>query len=433
MLTAFALGFRLWSLQPAAPGLSAGELHGSARPLAAAASGHVFVPYPNAPDPRLLAPSARPTGASAPNPHPAPGAIAADRPSAVAADTSVPDRRPTHTAAIAAGPIAADTSDLMGLVTARLAERSTPVSAAQLADTSLEPTAAPPPSAASAPPALQTPPTSSDIAQAQLGSTRPIAVQPSALPALQTPPTSSDAAQTRAQLAALQTAPTSGEVPQTQAVRAQLPLPPKSSDARREWSAHAGMRPTAADDPSHSASAHQPVSDRADSPSAAPADPQHQREQVAWAEAELNRLLTVNQAAQAGPIGSAAAMHAAAPSGSAATQRTTAPQPMAAGRVMVDGLVVRGALAPTTVKRALERLEPDLTQCYQKQPARDRILSGPVHVDVLVDETGRVRNPSVQSSGPSGLNECVSQISRKLVSGVPTGTANISWTLNWLL
>jgi hypothetical protein len=117
-----------------------------------------------------------------------------------------------------------------------------------------------------------------------------------------------------------------------------------------------------------------------------------------------------------------------APEPSRPAPAPTAPAPGVRGAVSlrIDGLEVRGSLATSEVRRALERVRPQLTACYARTPA-----AGTLRIEVDIDERGRARSPRSVGAAPAELARCVTQIAAKLVSGSPpdTGTVKASFTL----
>jgi serine/threonine protein kinase len=101
--------------------------------------------------------------------------------------------------------------------------------------------------------------------------------------------------------------------------------------------------------------------------------------------------------------------------------------------VRIKQLVVRGSLIPTSVRRALERIRPRLTECYEHftQSTSQKHL-GPAHLELVIDEAGRSRDAQVKSLLP-GLDTCIANVASKLVSQAPdTGTVDVSCDLRYL-
>jgi hypothetical protein len=107
--------------------------------------------------------------------------------------------------------------------------------------------------------------------------------------------------------------------------------------------------------------------------------------------------------------------------------------PPLTAKAHIRALSVRGPLVTSVIRRAIERIEPLLTQCYARcAQTAQRNEFGSMHVDVLIDEVGRVRNPQVQRADLPGLDACVAAAVAKLVSGAPdTGTAKVSWNIDF--
>jgi serine/threonine protein kinase len=107
------------------------------------------------------------------------------------------------------------------------------------------------------------------------------------------------------------------------------------------------------------------------------------------------------------------------------------PQPSAArlsaaGKVRTDSVAVQGSLTVAQARRAIERISPQLGQCYVDH-GPSSVVS--LQVELIIDDVGRVRNLQVRGAAPA-LAECVVQVSRKLMSGLPyTGAAKMAWNL----
>lgn len=101
--------------------------------------------------------------------------------------------------------------------------------------------------------------------------------------------------------------------------------------------------------------------------------------------------------------------------------------------VQTHDLAVRGSLAPSVVRRALQRVEPQLRACQQ---ARTDAGRSPIELDVQVefDERGRVIAPHVTSAGGAALNACVADATRRIALSVApdTGVVRAGWKLTLL-
>jgi serine/threonine protein kinase len=98
--------------------------------------------------------------------------------------------------------------------------------------------------------------------------------------------------------------------------------------------------------------------------------------------------------------------------------------------VQVQGITVRGSLPTSLVRRAVERLRPQLAACY----ARAAHLAGrngfcELSVEVQIDERGRARKPTSHGGTLPQLDACVADAASKLVSekAPDTGTVSASW------
>lgn len=95
-----------------------------------------------------------------------------------------------------------------------------------------------------------------------------------------------------------------------------------------------------------------------------------------------------------------------------------------------EKLDVRGSLSDANVRRATDRIRPQLTGCFaQHAPASS--ADSIARVELTIDETGRVRDTRVRGAS-SPLEACLAQASRKVVSGAPdTGTVKVAWNLRY--
>jgi serine/threonine-protein kinase len=98
--------------------------------------------------------------------------------------------------------------------------------------------------------------------------------------------------------------------------------------------------------------------------------------------------------------------------------------------VQIQGVAVRGSLPTSLVRRAVERIRPQLAACYSRAAhAAGHNGFGELSVDVQIDERGRARNPHANGAALPQLNACVADAASKLVSekAPDTGTVNASW------
>jgi hypothetical protein len=112
-----------------------------------------------------------------------------------------------------------------------------------------------------------------------------------------------------------------------------------------------------------------------------------------------------------------------------------AAQPPKAGasatKLRIRDLRVHGPVATSVLRRAIERVQPQFIACYRAALPFTRSPLPAVQIDVLIDETGRVRNPRVQGGDVARLNDCIASAAGKLVSVAPdTGTVRASWNLS---
>jgi hypothetical protein len=127
----------------------------------------------------------------------------------------------------------------------------------------------------------------------------------------------------------------------------------------------------------------------------------------------------------------------AALSSSAPKQRLNAASqalPLAViGEARVKALEVRGSLTSSAVRRAMERVRPHWTECYEHAASvTGQIQFAPVHVALVIDEAGRARDSHITTSGPAAFTECLSHAMSKLTAEVPdTGTVGVLFDLHF--
>jgi hypothetical protein len=110
---------------------------------------------------------------------------------------------------------------------------------------------------------------------------------------------------------------------------------------------------------------------------------------------------------------------------------STAPAPLPlAAKAEIEGIVVRGSLPTSLVKRALDRIRPQLNACYARAAqAAGRNGFGELDVETQIDERGRARNAHAHGAKLPQLDACVAEATSKLVSekAPDTGTVSASW------
>jgi Protein kinase domain len=111
--------------------------------------------------------------------------------------------------------------------------------------------------------------------------------------------------------------------------------------------------------------------------------------------------------------------------------RTTVDVPRSTmSQAHTENLEVRGSLSDQTVRRAIERIRPQLSDCFA-QYGTGTNAERVARVELTIDETGRTRDARVHGTTPA-LEECLTQASRKLVAGAPdTGTVKVVWNLRY--
>jgi hypothetical protein len=104
-------------------------------------------------------------------------------------------------------------------------------------------------------------------------------------------------------------------------------------------------------------------------------------------------------------------------------------RPLAA-RSSIGDVAIRGSLPTSWVRRAAERIRPQLTACYARAAqAAGRNQFGALSVELEIDERGRARSPSARGSGLGGLNDCVAEAAGKVICerAPDTGTVHASF------
>jgi hypothetical protein len=114
--------------------------------------------------------------------------------------------------------------------------------------------------------------------------------------------------------------------------------------------------------------------------------------------------------------------------------RPTAPPPQPpTGEARIKALEVRGSLTTSAVRRAMERVRPHWTACYEQVAgAHAQTPSTPVHFALVIDEAGRAREPHVTGAGSAAFTECLSRATSKLTADKPdTGTVDVLFDLHF--
>jgi serine/threonine protein kinase len=104
-----------------------------------------------------------------------------------------------------------------------------------------------------------------------------------------------------------------------------------------------------------------------------------------------------------------------------------------AGVARVQALEVRGALTTSAVRRAMEHVRHQWTECYvHVASVTGQIQFAPIHVALVIDEAGRSRDLHITSAEPAAFTECLSRAVRKLTVEVPdTGTVGVVFDLHF--
>jgi hypothetical protein len=96
----------------------------------------------------------------------------------------------------------------------------------------------------------------------------------------------------------------------------------------------------------------------------------------------------------------------------------------------IGEVAFRGPLPSSSVRRAIERINPQLKACYARAAqAAGKNQFGSVAVELEIDERGRARNPTASGAKLAGLNECVAEAASKVISdrAPDTGTVHASF------
>jgi hypothetical protein len=99
-------------------------------------------------------------------------------------------------------------------------------------------------------------------------------------------------------------------------------------------------------------------------------------------------------------------------------------------KATIGEVTSRGSMPTSLVRRAIERINPQLAQCYARTAqAVGKNGFGSVTVEVDLDERGRARSPSAHGGKLSGLNDCVAEAAGKVISdrAPDTGTIHASF------
>lgn len=112
---------------------------------------------------------------------------------------------------------------------------------------------------------------------------------------------------------------------------------------------------------------------------------------------------------------------------------STAKPTLFAARAEVSEIVLRGSIPTSKIRRAIDRVRPQLSACYGRAAAAaGRNQFGVVDVELEIDERGRVRSPRARGAGLPGLNGCVAQAAGDVISEVPdTGTVRVSFQVTF--
>jgi hypothetical protein len=147
--------------------------------------------------------------------------------------------------------------------------------------------------------------------------------------------------------------------------------------------------------------------------------------------------------ADASPQASKAATHATEvapsvifPQPSAAREPSKAPAPAEnprlplEARASIGDVTFRGSLPTSSIRRSVERLNPQFSACYaHAAQSAGHNQFGAVTVEVEIDERGRARSPHARGGRLDGLNECVADAAGKVISerAPDTGTIHASF------
>lgn len=99
-------------------------------------------------------------------------------------------------------------------------------------------------------------------------------------------------------------------------------------------------------------------------------------------------------------------------------------------RSAIGEVTIRGSLPTSSVRRAVERINPQFAACYARAArAAGKNQFGSLMVEVEIDERGRARSPRARGAKLSGLNDCVAEAASKVISdrAPDTGTIHASF------
>ncbi|HKP59965.1 MAG TPA: protein kinase [Polyangiales bacterium] len=134
----------------------------------------------------------------------------------------------------------------------------------------------------------------------------------------------------------------------------------------------------------------------------------------------------------------APARHEVAAAVTARSSESSAPAPVRPevenrpleARPSIGDVTIRGSLPTSWVRRAAERIRPQLAACYARAAqGAGKNQFGTLTVDLEIDERGRARSPAARGSGLAGLNDCVAEAAGKVICerAPDTGTVHASF------
>jgi hypothetical protein len=100
----------------------------------------------------------------------------------------------------------------------------------------------------------------------------------------------------------------------------------------------------------------------------------------------------------------------------------------------IGDVTIRGSLPTSWVRRAAERIRPQLSACYARAAqTAGRNQFGSLTVEVEIDERGRARGGNAHGSSLPGLNDCVAEAAGKVICerAPDTGTVHASFKVTF--
>lgn len=108
--------------------------------------------------------------------------------------------------------------------------------------------------------------------------------------------------------------------------------------------------------------------------------------------------------------------------------------PAKSHRAAIARISVQGSLPASTVRRSLERIRSQLSQCMEHcAETAASCAPGRWHTEISIDETGHARQPRVSGAGSNeAVARCLKKTAARLATSAPdTGTVRASWDVQY--